>query len=184
MIDIIKKNVKNNSVLLFRKLEGSNNSIIFDYKGFWLSNEAQQFYNQHKNNPHLYIVSTDTNNGYYIGKSFQKGGRWKRSNAYHLRDLTCNILDINPNRDNHNHLHWIENWFDINSLEQIENDCFTLGLLKEIKICFIPFNSYSNLPLLGLDKQEIRRINSNIEIEVIRSYLEDGFGLLNIHHNN
>lgn len=180
----IKEFVLNNSVHLLRNIPNIESIKIFDNRGFWLSEQAQLLYNEIRNEPHLYVVNTSDNSGWYIGKSFQKGGRWKRSNAYHLRDLSCNILQIFPNQGNQNHLHWIENWFDLKSLNQIESNCFKINQVKEIKICFIPFHFYSTNSFLELTKQEIKNINSNIETQLIRFYLKDGIDLLNIQHNN
>jgi hypothetical protein len=70
--------IKNNSTLLFKNHSKNSLKAIFDSKGFWLSEEAQIVYNKIKNQPHLYVAWTLQNEGYYyVGKSFQNGGRWK-----------------------------------------------------------------------------------------------------------
>ena len=84
-IENIKQHIENNSVALFMSIPSDSLQAIFDESGFFLSKEAQANYEVIKNEPHLYIAYIPNINGTtYIGKSFQKNGRWKRSHAYHL----------------------------------------------------------------------------------------------------
>lgn len=181
-MDNIKNYVKNNSQTLFRY----NNLItetVFDNRGFFFSEEAQIIYGQIKNLPHLYVAWTDCEKGlFYIGESNQPRGRWQRSHAYHLGTLAYHLLDTLKPWD-HNHKHWIDSWMDVNTLF-IGNNNHNIKLYQEVKICFIPFKIYSEHNHLLLDKTQIGNINKKTEKDLIKSYLLDGFELLNIKHND
>lgn len=180
-MDNIKNYVKNNSQTLFQN-SGELTNIVFDNKGFLFSDEAQLVYQQIKNSPHLYVAWTDCENGFfYIGKSFQQGGRWKRQHAYHLGTLAHHLLET-IRYDDQNHQHWIDNWMDINTIN-LGTSIHNIQLFREVKICFIPFRLYSSENHLLLNKIQIREINKRTEEELIKSYLFDGFELLNIQHN-
>lgn len=182
-IDKVRSYVESNSFQLFKDFENTSSFVIFDLKGFWMSEKAEIEFNKIKNLPHIYIVHTDDNSGYYIGISNQKGGRWKRSNAYHLRDLACDILGLKPNQGNQNHVHWIENWFEKDSLKKINNTNYIIKLKKKVNISFIPFYYYSNLNFDSLSKPEIKKINSIKEEELITHFKNQSISLLNVHHN-
>jgi hypothetical protein len=180
-MDIIKNYVRNNSQTLFKNVDTINN-VVFDNRGFYFSKEAQIVYNQIKDLPHLYVAWTESREGfYYVGKSFQNGGRWKRSHAYHLGTLTHHLLDT-IRYDDQNHQHWIDNWMQIETLNLGNNEHF-IQLHQEVKICFIPFKLYSGQGFNTLDKNEIRPINKKIEEDLIKSYLADGLKLLNVQNN-
>ena len=132
--------------------------------------------------PHLYVAWTDCVNGFfYIGKSYQPGGRWKRQHAYHMGTLAHHLLGT-LRYDDQNHQHWIDNWMDVNSIN-LGNNIYNIQLFHEVKICFIPFKLYSEYNHLLLDKTQISDINKKTEEDLIKSYLLDGFKLLNKQHN-
>ena len=115
MMGNIKNFVINKSHILFKSNENIL-SIPFDNKGFFLSENAQKVYDQIKDLPHLYVAWTDCVNGFfYIGKSYQPGGRWKRQHAYHLGTLAHHLLGTLRD-DDQNHQHWIDSWLDVNTL--------------------------------------------------------------------
>ena len=180
-MNVLKNYVINNSKTLFRSNKIITNAV-FDNSGFFFSDSAQLEYNLIKNLPHLYVAWTDGENGFiYIGKSFQPGGRWKRHHAYHLGTLAYHLLGTINNYDQ-NHQHWIDNWMDINTLN-LGNNIHHIQLFKEVKICFIPFKFYSKENHLSLNKTLIRAVNKKTEEELIKSYLLDGYVLLNKQHN-
>jgi hypothetical protein len=167
--------------LLFRHLPNNTLASIFDNKGFSFTTETQDNYNRIKNEPHLYVAWTNNGN-YYIGKSFQIGGRWKRQHAYHLGTLAYHLLD-SVRYDDQNHAHWIEHWMDKNTKSIIGDNLYTVNLREEVYISFIPFRLYSKVDFNNLDNKEIRLININIEKQLIQSYREESIILLNIQHN-
>ncbi len=167
--------------MLFRHLPNNTLASIFDNKGFSFTTETQDNYNRIKNEPHLYVAWTNNGN-YYIGKSFQIGGRWKRQHAYHLGTLAYHLLD-SVRYDDQNHAHWIEHWMDKNTKSIIGDNLYTVNLREEVYISFIPFRLYSKVDFNNLDNKEIRLININIEKQLIQSYREESIILLNIQHN-
>ena len=109
-MQLIKNYVKANYSLLFHHQPNNTLTAIFDEKGFSFTLAAQNYYNRIKNHPHLYVAWTNDKNGYYyVGKSYQIGGRWKRSHAYHLGTLAYHLHNI-IRYDDQNHAHWIEHW--------------------------------------------------------------------------
>lgn len=177
----IKNYVKNNSQTLFKSVNSINN-VVFDDRGFLFSDKAQAKYNEICDLPHIYVAWVDGNDGFlYIGKSFQKGGRWKRSHAYHLGTLAYHLLNTMQS-DDQNHQHWIDSWMKTETMKLGHSEHF-IHLIKEIKICFIPFEIYSEKELSKLDSIEIREINKKIETTLIQSYFNDGFKLLNVQNN-
>ncbi len=179
----IKKYVTNNSNLLFKHIENNTLIALFDNKGFKFNNDAQIAYDNIKNHPHLYVAWTNTQNGFfYVGKSFQQGGRWKRSHAYHLGTLAYHLLDTLQD-DDQNHQHWIDSWMDIEKLKK-GNDNHKIHLINEVNICFIPFDIYSDTKYESLGKNQIRTINSQAETALILSYKNEGKRLLNVQNNN
>jgi len=182
-MQLIKDYVRENSSILFQHTPNNVLTALFDTKGFSFTSAAQNNYNIIKNNPHLYVAWTNDENGYYyVGKSFQVGGRWKRSHAYHLGTLAHHLHNT-IRYDDQNHAHWIEHWMIEETQSQIENNLFSISLKKEVYISFIPFDIYSNQDLNTLPKEEIKRINKNTERDLIQSYLDDNLTLLNVQHN-
>lgn len=182
-MQIIKNYVRENSNLLFEHQPENNQLIIFDSKGFFFSAETQAVYNQIKNQPHLYVAWTESRKGhYYVGKSFQSGGRWKRQHAYHLGTL-AHHLHNSIRYDDQNHVHWIEHWMNSDSMKAFDENTYTIELKKSVYICFIPFEHYSNQDYNTLQKIEIREINTNIEKQLIQSYRNDNIHLLNVQNN-
>jgi hypothetical protein len=178
----LKNYVKNNSKTLF-KYNGVITNAEFDNKGFFFAEEAQLVYNRIKKLPHLYVAWTDSEKGlFYVGESNQPKGRWQRSHGYHLGTLAHHLLDTLKPWDQ-NHQHWIDSWMDVNTLISVNNN-HNIKLYQEVKICFIPFELYSELNHLSLEKTQIRDINIKVEENLIKSYLLDGFELLNIKHND
>lgn len=84
--------------------------------------------------------------------------------------------------DDQNHQHWIDKWMDINTIN-FGTSILNIQLFREVKICFIPFSLYSSENHMSLNKTQITEINKRIEEELIKSYLLDGFELLNKQHN-
>lgn len=72
---------------------------------------------------------------------------------------------------------------NMESLSNIDDNLFSVTLKKEVYISFIPFGLYSNQDTLTLPKTEIRKINTNIEKQLIQSYRDDNLTLLNVQHN-
>ncbi len=79
-------------VPLFATLPGSPQVVPFNPKGFYLSKEADDLHRTVRDHPHLYVARLSSGDGIYFGKSNQRGGRWKRSRSYHLRDLALELL--------------------------------------------------------------------------------------------
>lgn len=167
--------INENSHPLFKCVIDAPFKALFDTKGFHFSERAQQFYNQIKHLPHLYVAYTKSQIGnYYIGKSFQNGGRWKRQHAYHLGTLAYHLLKT-IRYDDQNHQHWIDALMNIETLEQQDNS-YLIELKDEVYICFIPFQFYCNSINLD-DKKEIRKINTDFEREVICSFQKLDYNL-------
>jgi hypothetical protein len=180
-MQIIKNYVRENSTLLFNHKKDNNQMAIFDAKGFYFAEETQAIYNRIKNQPHLYVAWTENQEGhYYIGKSFQNGGRWKRQHAYHLGTLAYHLLNT-IRYDDQNHAHWIMHWMRADSINVIDSGIFSVELKDPVYICFIPFEIYSNYNTLI--KTETRKINTSIEKQLIKSYQDDNIHLLNVQHN-
>jgi hypothetical protein len=176
--------IKNNSTLLFKHLSKNSLKAIFDSKGFWLSEEAQIVYNKIKNQPHIYVAWTLQDKGYYyVGKSFQNGGRWKREHAYHLGTLAYHLLD-NIRSDDQNHSHWIDAWMDRNTIKIIDNHNYSINLKERVYICFIPFEKYSELKYKILSPKLIKAINHDNENKLIKYYQNKGITLLNVQNND
>lgn len=182
-MQLIKDYVKENYSLLFQHQPDNELITIFDNKGFSFTKAAKFNYDQIKNQPHLYVAWTKNEHGiYYVGKSFQLGGRWKRQHAYHLGTLAHHLLDT-LRYDDQNHAHWIEHWMNRETQVNIDNKFFSINLKVEVYISFIPFSIYSNKDYTTLEKREIRRINTLIEKQLIQSYRDEKIILLNVQHN-
>lgn len=182
-MQIIKNYILENSTLLFKHQPHSNQIAIFDSKGFYFAEVAQTIYDQIKHQPHLYVAWTENLEGnYYIGKSFQNGGRWKRQHAYHLGTLAHHFLNT-IRYDDQNHAHWIEHWMNSHSMNVVDLNTYSVELKQPVYICFIPFELYSNQSYVSLQKTEIRKINTTIEKQLIQSFRNDNRNLLNVQHN-
>jgi hypothetical protein len=182
-MQLIKKYIRENYSILFQHEPNNILTAIFDHKGFSFTEEAQYHYNLIKNQPHIYVAWTNDENGYYyVGKSFQLGGRWRRQHAYHLGTLAYHLHNTIRN-DDQNHLHWIECWMNRETVTNINNNIFSITLKNEVYISFIPFGIYSNQDIFTLTKTEIKRINTNIEKRLIQSFRDDNLILLNVKHN-
>lgn len=183
-IQAIKNYVKEHSYLLFKHIENNSLKAIFDNKGFDFTPQAKIAYDRIKSEPHLYVAWTNSKQGhYYIGKSFQKGGRWKREHAYHLGTLAYHLTN-NIQKDDQNHAHWILNWMFEQTLTNIGNEQFSINLKKEVFISFIPFNIYSNQHLGDVGKELIKELNHKYEELLRESYKKDGLNLLNVQGNS
>jgi hypothetical protein len=182
-MQLIKEFVKENSTLLFKHVSNKDQVAIFDSKGFLFTEEAQTKYNEIKNQPHLYVAWTNNQCGYYyVGKSFQNGGRWKRQHAYHLGTLAHHFLNT-IRYDDQNHSHWIDHWMNAKSMDIIDENLFSVELKDLVYISFIPFRMYSNQDFDLMDKKSIRQVNSDIERHLIQSYRAENVILLNVQHN-
>lgn len=182
-MQLIKEFVKKKGSLLFQHQESNACISIFDRRGFKFPTETQIIYNLIKHQPHLYVAWTNNKNGYYyVGKSFQNGGRWKRQHAYHLGTIAHHLLNTISIYDQ-NHAHWIEHWMNSKTMKIVDEDFFSIELKEQVYISFIPFANYSIKDFNSLEKKEIRQINSNAEKKLILSYRKDRIILLNVQHN-
>jgi len=172
----LKEYVANNNCSIFKTHSKNNLLAQFDIKGFYFADSAMKFYEKIKNQPHLYVAFG--NNYIYIGKSFQVGGRWKRSHYYHLGILAHEILKTCKPKDQP-HGHWIDAWMFRDSLK-LETSSHSILLKQDIRISFIPFNIYSDQDFNTSPKEKIRDINKIIEKQLIKSYKNDPINLLNI----
>jgi hypothetical protein len=168
--------VDNESIPLFRTIGGNNLLAVFDNRGFFLSQQAQEVYDKLKHEPHLYVA---TGNGYfYVGKSFQLYGRWRRSNAYHLRALTHELLG--SNYKDHRHAHWNRAWMDLATM-RLSDEGHSIMLISEVRITFIPFKIYSGgLNFCDMPKADVKILNHNIERDLIQFYILKNCDLLNV----
>lgn len=169
--------VRQNSYRLFKHSENNILEALFDNKGFFFESQTDLIYRSIRNEPHLYVAySTDEIGFYYIGKSYQNGGRWKRSHAYHLGTLAYHLTS-NMRYDDQNHQHWIDNWMQIETLNLGINN-HSIKLSREVKICFIPFSVYCKIDCLN-DIKKIREINKSSEKDLIDHYRSSKVKLLN-----
>ena len=136
----IKEYITKNNFSLFKTDSNDKLSAQFDSRGFHFSQDASTFYSTIKNDPHLYVAFG--NNSFYIGKSFQSGGRWKRSQYYHLGILAHEILKTCKTDDQY-HGHWVDAWMYRETFT-IESDVYSIALKQDVRISFIPFSLYSN----------------------------------------
>ena len=137
-------------VFLFRTLSEGSLLAVFDEKGFSLSQEAQQIYKPICSLPHVYTARLETENAYYFGISNQSGGRWKRSQAYHLRGLACEILGT-KRYDDQNHSRWVREWFQF--LEPRHRGSYYEIPMKEkvVTSFFVPQPRASRAELRGIE---------------------------------
>jgi hypothetical protein len=162
-----------NASPLFKTVKGG--LAVFDRKGFFMSDEAKVEYARVKNEPHLY-AAYKVGGAMYIGKSFQRGGRWRRLHAYHLGTLAHELLDTTRVYDKR-HGHWVDAWMHRSKMTQITDDLYTIPLRGRIVIEFIPFKAYAGVDFHTLSTRNIRKINSVAEKILIRRY---NHNLLNI----
>jgi len=125
-----------NPVLLFKTLPGQPILAIFDEKGFFLSDEAKEVYNLVKDLPHIYTARLKSENYFYFGISNQVGGRWKRSHAYHLRGLACEILGT-KRYDDQDHSLWVDAWFEPFHRQQQTGSNFIIRMKEPVVISFV-----------------------------------------------
>lgn len=178
-IENIALYIAENSVPLFETLQDYPLKAIFDEKGFFLSGVAQIKYRKVRSEPHLYIAFVKNTNGTtYIGKSYQSGGRWKRSHAYHLGTL-AHHMNNTIRYDDQNHSHWIDAWMNLDSIRRtgVNN---TIDLKSEVLVVFIPFEIYSVNSYKGLTKEDIKALNHSVEGQLITEYSVRNVGLLNV----
>jgi hypothetical protein len=179
MLEKLQKYAQNNSSLLFNHAENNPLLALFNNKGFTLSLPAQEAYNKIKNEPHLYVAWADGDNGhYYIGKSFQQGGRWKRQHSYHLGTLAHHLLKTTRSYDQ-NHARWIAQWMRPETL-QVDKEPYTIELKQKVNISFIPFHGYSSLAYHQLSNKQIKDINDEMEQALIAFYQKANMNILNI----
>lgn len=157
--------VLENSITLFKTNPQNRLLAEFDTKGFFFSDIANEQHREIRLSPHLYVAYNSTH--CYIGKSYQRGGRWRRSHAYHLGTLAHEVLGT-TRYDDQNHAHWIDAWMNRKSIN-LETNPYTIELKEEVKIAFIPFQLYGadlNHEDIGL-RNEIRDLNSQWERRLI-----------------
>jgi hypothetical protein len=123
-----------NPVFLFRTLPNQPLLAFFDEKGFFLSVEAQEAYNRVKDLRHIYTARLKSENYFYFGISNQRGGRWKRNHAYHLRGLACEILST-KRYDDQDHSLWVDAWFDPFERQHIGSN-FIIRMKEPVVISF------------------------------------------------
>jgi hypothetical protein len=178
-MDSLLNYINENSVLLFQHAKDDPCQVCFDTRGFFLSEKATSLYLSLRDTPHLYVAYTNTDSpSAYIGKSYQKGGRWKRSHAYHLGTLAYHLLNC-TRYDDQNHQHWIYEWMNIDSLKESQN-LHWISLKSQIFISFIPFTVYSPTGYDNLEKKEIRKINTKWEAVLMHLFQKKAFKLLNV----
>ena len=181
-INELKRFISDSGNPLFKKNPEKSLTAIFDKEGFWFDSRTENIYNQIKGKPHIYVAFTNNQNGYYyIGISNQNGGRWKRTHAYHLGTLAYHLLDT-IRYDDQNHKHWIDSWMDENTFQLNEN-INSIQLKEEVLIAFLPFELYSDINYQTLNKSQIKRVNLDVEAQLINSLKEDGKILLNKQNN-
>ncbi len=177
-MQIIEEFITTNCDLLFRHSQEDHLVAIFDSKGFVFTQEAQTNYNKIKSQPHMYVAWSE-NGYYYIGKSFQNGGRWKRQHAYHLGTLAHHLLNT-IRYDDQNHNHWIDAWMERSSFKKINDSFFSIRLKSPVYISFIPFNIYDNRDFNALGKTEVKEINKAFEKKLIEFFQKSKAKLLNV----
>ena len=177
--------IESNSYLLFDHLTGDAQTAMFDSKGFRFSPAAASAYDKIKSQPHLYVAWNESKEGhYYIGKSFQQGGRWKRTHAYHLGTLAYYLLET-TRYDDQNHQHWIDAWMVRETLNNRGNGNYSIQLQEAVRIAFIPFHKYHDQDYNRMSKAEIRNINTKAELDLINHFksLTPPVRLLNVQNN-
>ena len=177
--------IESNSYLLFDHSKGDAQTAMFDSKGFRFSPAAASAYDKIKSQPHLYVAWNESKEGhYYIGKSFQQGGRWKRTHAYHLGTLAYHLLET-TRYDDQNHQHWIDAWMVRETLNNRDNGNYSIQLQEVVRITFIPFHIYHDEDYNRMSKKEIRNINTMAEFDLINHFksLTPPVRLLNVQNN-
>ena len=177
--------IESNFYLLFDHSTGDAQTAMFDSKGFRFSPAAARAYDKIKSQPHLYVAWNESKEGhYYIGKSFQQGGRWKRTHAYHLGTLAYHLLET-TRYDDQNHQHWIDAWMVRETLNNRGNGNYSIQLQEVVRITFIPFHIYHDQDYNRMSKKEIRNINTMAEFDLINHFksLTPPVRLLNVQNN-
>jgi len=177
--------IESNFYLLFDHSTGDAQTAMFDSKGFRFSPAAARAYDKIKSQPHLYVAWNESKEGhYYIGKSFQQGGRWKRTHAYHLGTLAYHLLET-TRYDDQNHQHWIDAWMVRETLNNRGNGNYSIQLQEVVRIAFIPFHKYHDQDYNRMSKAEIRNINTKAELDLINHFksLTPPVRLLNVQNN-
>jgi len=146
-----------NPIPLFKTSKHNPLIAIFDHKGFYFSEDADQIYKQIKSKPHIYVARSESENYLYFGISNQQGGRWKREHAYHLGTLAYEILGT-KRYDDQNHRHWVEAWFLKNTYKYIKSESmYSIQMKERILISF--FASKIHVAKRDLEKMESKLIS-------------------------
>jgi hypothetical protein len=125
-----------NPVPLFKTNKHDRLIAIFDDEGFYFSSDAEEIYKKVKSKPHIYTARSESGNYLYFGISNQRGGRWKRAPFYHLGTLAHEILGT-KRRDDQNHKHWVEAWFDMEGFKQFQkNSMYQIRMKRLVVISF------------------------------------------------
>ena len=176
MIEIIKF-VRSASKPLFKTSTDDNLLAYFGNRGFSLSEEAKSDYSKIKDDPHLYVAFG--NEWYYVGESFQTGGRWRQGHSYHLGTLAHELLG-SKNQYDQNHSHWNQAWMELTSL-QLSDNGHSIMLKSEVRISFIPFALYGGgMDVSTSSRKVVKSINHDKQNELIRLYIQQGYNLLNV----
>jgi hypothetical protein len=174
----LKDFIYKNSHQLFKTTEGLKYEAVFDNRGFFFEPNTEEIYKMIRNAPHLYVAWTKDPKGYvYIGKSLQKGGRWKRSHAYHMGTLAHHLLG-QTRSDDQNHEHWIDHWMDRSSVKISNEGLHTIGLKHEVYISFIPYELYSEFFTNEEIPSNPRAVNTIAEKMLIQAYRSGGDGVI------
>jgi len=177
-LDRLLEYIRQHRLPLFKADDGNPLLVLFDERGFRFSDQAELAYRLLKNQPHLYVAHTTSNSAWYVGKSFQPGGRWKRQHAYHLGTLAYHLLGT-TRYDDQNHDHWIDAWMNRETLV-LDHNRKCIGLTREIFITFIPFHVYAGEEFTRLAKEQVIKLNAQSEKALIDGLRERGVTLLNV----
>ena len=157
----VERYVRAKHFKLFLTEKENDLEAVFDRKGFWIDHETQKIYNGIRNQPHIYVAFTKNKKGYfYIGISNQKGGRWKRSHAYHLGTLAHTFLGTLKNGDQP-HFGWVDKWMDEQTINK-DIYPYTVLLKEQVYISFIPFEIYHDVNYKRLSLEEVVAINKKV----------------------
>lgn len=122
--------VLKNPVPLFKTVDCDPTLAIFENSKLSLSEEAKKLT---KIVPQVYIARLESENAYYIGKSDQPGGRWKRGEDHHLGKLARAILSF-PKECKYSN--WVRNWFKFSDYDCWKN-CNKIPLKEKVIITFL-----------------------------------------------
>jgi hypothetical protein len=142
---------------LFRTVEADSMLALFDQKGFFLSSSVKAAYDSIKNSPHIYVLRLISDDVIYFGKSNQRGGRLKRSHAYHLGGLAHELLGTTRYDDQRAHKYWIPAWFEISTLVK-QGLYFAIRMREPVVASFMVCSASELLPLeSSLVREAIRK---------------------------